>query len=146
MTTLPPLLAPKAGQVVQVDGHPGYWQIVAQSPDMRLWWAMPWSDDARTDPDLHQGHIKAHVIDIKHPTYTPGLSMATLRITRDDRMRERTFQNLDEAIKFGVAYYLVDNGYCSRGRAKTAADKVRRGESPTIEADDGSRIRFEVLS
>ncbi len=146
MNAIPPLLAPKAGTVTQIDGHAGHWQIVAQSPFMRLGWAMPWSDDARQDPSLRQGHIKAHVIDIKHPTFTPGVSMATLRITRDGRVRDRQFQNLDEAIKFGVAYYLVDNGYCSRGRAKTAADKVRRGEAPTIEADDGSRIRFEVVS
>lgn len=146
MTAIPPLLAPKAGQTVQIDGHPGYWQIVAQSPQMRQWWAMPWSDDARQDPELWQGHIKAHVVDIKHPTFLPGVGMKTLRITRDGRTRDRHFQDLDEAIKFGVAYYLTDNGYCSRGRAKTAADKVRRGETAYIEAEDGSRIHFEVLS
>lgn len=146
MTTLPPLLAPKAGMTVQIGGHPGYWQIVAQSPQLRLWWAMPWSDDARQDPDLQYGHIKAHVVDIKHPTFTPGVGMKTLRITRDGRVRDRQFQNLDELAKFGIAYYLTDNSYCSRARAKTAADKIRRGEDAVLDADDGSSIRFEVLS
>lgn len=146
MVTHPPLLAPKAGQTVRIDGHPGVWQIAAQSPQLRLWWAMPWSDDARADPDLRYGHILAHVIDIIHPTFTPGVIVTTLRITVDGKRRERTFQNLDEAVKFGVAYYLTDNSYCSRGRAKTAADKVRRGELAEIEADNGSIIRFEVVS
>ncbi|UQN29460.1 hypothetical protein [Brachybacterium kimchii] len=145
MSTIPPLLAPKAGQICQIDGHPGTWQISAQSPKLRLWWAMPWSDDARTDPDLWQGHIKAHVIDIKNPTFLPGGAMAILRITGPQGERTRRFTDLEEAAKFGVAYYLTDNGYASRAKAKTAADKIRTKGAATVEGDAGT-FAFEVLS